>query len=129
MTDAKHLSSAMGYRVRSLARALYTWAYEREVGSWGLNLSDRLLRFVGMSVIFHTVAAPATYELYRKYVHTGDLAHGRALPMWLWGIALLYTAIPLAAGWTVGMAAHQRKPWTRIFVGPAFFVFVRPTFA
>ncbi len=30
--------------------ALYVWGFERVVGNWGVRLSDRLLRFVGVSV-------------------------------------------------------------------------------
>ena len=47
---------------------MYTWAYERDVGAWGANLSDRIFRFVGVSVIFQTLISPLTYWLYAKFI-------------------------------------------------------------
>src|SRR4029079_5530354 len=44
-----------------LPGALYVWAYERPVGAWGIGLSDRVLRFVGVSAILHALLAPLTY--------------------------------------------------------------------
>lgn len=41
------------FAVALLAGALYVWAFERQAGRWGIGLSDRLLRFVGGSVLFH----------------------------------------------------------------------------
>ena len=39
--------------VALLPGALHVWAFERQAGRWGIGLSDRLLRFVGGSVLFH----------------------------------------------------------------------------
>ncbi|GAA3803516.1 hypothetical protein GCM10022403_041910 [Streptomyces coacervatus] len=102
-----------------LPGALYTWVFEREAGAWGLNLSDRLLRFVGMSAIFHAVAAPLTYEIYSRYIQKKTLAQGQPVSWWLWVVVLLYAAIPVGAGWLVGAATHKHRRWTRMVVGPA----------
>jgi hypothetical protein len=54
-----------------LPGAPYVWAFEREAGGWGLGVTDRLLRFVGVSAVFHALAAPLTYIAYQHYVLTG----------------------------------------------------------
>ncbi len=100
-----------------LPGALYVWAFEREAGGWGLGLTDRLLRFVGASAVFHALAAPLTYIAYRHFVVTGHLAHGEALPLWLWIVPVLYVAIPTTAGWLTGSATSAGKPWTRYVAG------------
>ena len=50
--------------VALLPGALYVWAFERQAGRWGIGLSDRLLRFVGGSALFHAAAAPLTYWIW-----------------------------------------------------------------
>jgi hypothetical protein len=65
-----------------LPGALYVWAFERQAGRWGIGLSDRLLRFVGGSAVFHALGAPLTYWLWaeqRQLVRDGD-----PLSWWLW---------------------------------------------
>lgn len=101
-----------------LPGALYVWSFEREAGGWGLGITDRLLRFIGASAVFHAVFAPLTYIGYRDFVTTGRLAHGTA-PLWLWPITIAYVAVPTVAGFRVGSATVAGKPWTRYIVGRA----------
>jgi len=101
-----------------LPGALYTWAFEREAGAWGVGLGDRLLRFFGASAVFSILTLPLLYEGYRRYVVTGALREGVALPAWLWlspGALLL----PVVAGWVVGWATRHGKRWVRPLVGRA----------
>jgi len=102
-----------------LPGGLYTWAFERQAGAWGIGLSDRLLRLVGWSAIFHVLAAPLSYELYRQYIYSGRLRSAEALPPWIWLVSLLYVAIPIAVGWLVGDATRARKPWSQLITGPS----------
>jgi uncharacterized protein DUF6338 len=100
-----------------LPGALYVWAFEREAGGWGLGVTDRLLRFVGASAVFHALAAPLTYIAFQHYVVTGRLAHGRALPLWLWLVPLIYVAVPTVAGSVIGSATADGRRWTRYVAG------------
>lgn len=100
-----------------LPGALYVWAFEREAGSWGLGVADRLLRFVGVSAVFHTLVAPLTYIAYRDYVLTGDLAHGKPIPLWLWLVPVVYVAVPIVAGSLIGAATAAGQRWTRFVAG------------
>lgn len=40
-----------------LPGAVYTWAYERQNSAYGVTFTDRFLRFIAASVIFHLVLA------------------------------------------------------------------------
>jgi hypothetical protein len=102
-----------------LPGALYTWAFEREAAAWGAKASDRILRFVGMSTIFHAAAAPLSFYIYAHAIHGRALFSHEMKYLWLWPIALLYVAVPIAAGWIIGAGARNRRPWVRIFVGAA----------
>lgn len=96
--------------------ALYVWAFERMVGRWGVGLSDRLLRFVGASAIFHAIAAPFTYWLWST--KSEALVARDAFSWWLWLVPLGYVAVPLVAGNVIGGATRSGKEWARFFTGP-----------
>lgn len=109
---------ALGVLVLALLPgALYVWAFEREAGGWGLGATDRLLRFVGFSAIFHALVAPLTYIAYRDYIITGLLSHGRPLPLWLWFVPVTYVVIPTLAGFVTGSATAAGRRWTRFIAG------------
>jgi hypothetical protein len=99
--------------------ALYVWGFERQAGRWGIGLSDRLLRFLGASVLLHALAAPATYSLYREFVHSGKLGNAAALPAWTWPVLLTYVAAPTALGTIVGSATRGGRRWGRWLAGPS----------
>lgn len=103
--------------VAILPGALYTWAFEREAGAWGIRLADRALRFVGTSAIFHTLFAPLTYRLWLEFFRTGRIASGD-VPPWLWFFPALYVGVPVALGTSIGRATRARRSWAGLFTGP-----------
>ena len=102
--------------VALLPGALNVWAFERQAGRWRIGLSDRLLRFVGGSAIFHAAAAPLTY-----WVWTDRAPNARTsapLPWWLWPLVLAYVGVPMLLGTVVGRGVRAEKHWTAWFTGP-----------
>jgi Family of unknown function (DUF6338) len=109
---------ALGVLVLALLPgALYVWAFERQVGAWGIRLSDRVLRFVGFSAFLHAVFAPLTYRLWVAFVRTGRL-QGGDVPLALWLAVLVYIALPTAVGTIVGRGTRTGAAWARWFTGP-----------
>jgi hypothetical protein len=99
-----------------LPGALYVWSFERIVGPWGIGLSDRVLRFVGVSAMLHALIAPATLWLYVTYVRTGRLLDGHPpLPLWL--VPLCYVGVPAALGSMVGFGVARQWRWALIVTG------------
>jgi Family of unknown function (DUF6338) len=120
--------------------ALYTWAFERLVGRWGIGFSDRLFRFIGVSALLHALAAPVTYTLWRDFLREQAQPGLNDLPLWMWVVALLYVAVPSALGYLVALGyQRQWKPiravlgsssaptaWDAIFSGnPAGWILMR----
>jgi Family of unknown function (DUF6338) len=101
-----------------LPGALYTWGYERHVGSWGITRSDRVTRFIGGSVVFQVLAAPLTYYLYSKYWTTSLIRNGKPLPWWLWGVLAGYVLIPFFVGDRMGRSANRGGRLNKLFAGP-----------
>lgn len=102
-----------------LPGALYTWAFEQQAGPWGIGLSDRVLRFIGSSAVLHAVLAPATYELWRRFVENGRVDRGEALPPAIWLVPIAYVAFPLVTGRIIGVGTRKRERWAKFFTGPA----------
>lgn len=102
--------------VALLPGALYIWSFERMAGRWGVGLSDRALRFLGASAVFHAALAPASYWLWTDLWPT--IEAGRAHAPWLWLIAGLYVVAPLAVGTFVGEATRRRFGWAQWITGP-----------
>ena len=102
--------------VALLPGALYTWAFERLVGAWGVGFSDRLLRFVGVSAIFHALVLPGTYFVWTNFLR-GELGAVPDVGI-LWIFALLYVGIPIGAGSLVGWATRSGHSWAKFFTGP-----------
>jgi len=102
--------------VALLPGAIYTWAFERVVGRWGIGLSDRLYRFVGISALFHALIAPATYNIWRDYLRTGAPDRDR-FPLWMWGVAFLYVAIPAALGTLMAVGLDKGWAWATAVAG------------
>lgn len=109
-----------------LPGALYTWSFEREVGNWGVSLSDRVLRFVGFSALFHAVLFFPEHVVWSNYLHRavpGDGFHnlviqGSSLPWWLYLLPLGYVLVPMAIGHLTARGALRGQAWTRFLVGP-----------
>jgi hypothetical protein len=110
-----------------LPGALYTWSFEREVGNWGVSLSDRLLRFVGFSAMFHAVFALPEYLVWSRYLHQAVdgssrfrnlIWEGAPLPWWLVLVPIAYVGLPMLAGFVTARGATRGARWTRFLVGP-----------
>jgi hypothetical protein len=96
--------------------ALYFWAFERQTGRWGVGLSDRVLRFVGASALFHVAYAPVSYWLWAN--QWPRAREGQPLSLWLWALTVGYVALPLVAGSVIGYGTHRGERWARWFAGP-----------
>ncbi|MFF7334755.1 DUF6338 family protein [Streptomyces sp. NPDC008150] len=97
--------------------ALYTWESEKQAGAWGVTMSDRVLRFLGVSVLFHLLLAPLTWWLVQQDRH-GPF-RTEASPWLLWPVLAVYALLPAALGHAVGVATRRRRPWARWLTGPA----------
>jgi hypothetical protein len=110
-----------------LPGALYVWSFERVVGRWGIGLSDRVLRFTAASTVFLALFAWPLYALRAEFFHhrtigadgalvfVNRIAEGDALPWWLFILPLLYTAVPMAVGTSVGYAVRAPSgPWRMV---------------
>jgi hypothetical protein len=112
-----------------LPGALFTWAREQQTGRWGIGLSDRVLRFLAASTVVHGLLLPLSYWLYARFVVTGELGKGAALPWWSWPLLLLYVVPPVLLGralgvgiglgdrWALWVAGHHPAPraWDHLF--------------
>lgn len=101
-----------------LPGALYVWGFERQVGNWGIGLSDRVLRFFGTSALIHVTIAPLTYWLWATAVADGDVAAGGPLSPWIWLALIGYVSIPFLVGRSVGRATRNGSAWAEAFTGP-----------
>ncbi len=99
--------------VAVLPGLVYTLAFERQAGAYGVTLADRTLRFVAVSALFHVLAAWPEYWVYRVTLGPGDriLAADFAL---LWVSAVLLLVLPAVTGTLVGQVyvhRDERPPW------------------
>jgi len=111
--------------VAVLPGLIYTLAFERQAGGFGVTLADRTLRFIAVSVVFHIVAAWPEYWLYRvSLAGRGDVRAGQfAL---LWTALILAVAVPAWAGTRIGSLYRGRSTLTgwrakllRLLLGPS----------
>jgi hypothetical protein len=97
-----------------LPGAAYTFAYERVAGPFGISLSDRLIRFLAASAVFHAVLAGPELLLYRHFVVTGRLGRGDVNWLLVAAVALAYMAVPTAAGTLVGLGRQRNWRGVRL---------------
>jgi hypothetical protein len=97
-----------------LPGAAYTFAYERVAGPFGISLSDRLVRFLAASAVFHAVLAGPELLLYRHFVVTGRLGRGEVNWLLVGVLALGYMAAPTAAGTLVAFGRQRNWPGVRL---------------
>jgi len=84
-----------------LPGAAYTWGVERQAGSFGAQLSDRVLRFVGASLVFGVVLSWSLLGIYRWLIKgTDPTSVGAFVGLWL--SVVLVTALPFVCGLVVG---------------------------
>ena len=103
------LQAIAAFLIAVLPGALTVWGFERVSGRWSIGLSDRLLRFLGVSAVFHAVLAPATYLVWHSYLRAGALEPGAKLPLGLWAVAVAYVVVPLAIGTLI--AVGVKREW------------------
>jgi len=94
------------------------WSFERIVGAWGVGLSDRILRFVGFSVILHALSAPLGYWRWLRVVRSGRL-RAADVPFLVWLVPLAYVASPVLSGTAVAWGTLRGRFWAAFFTGPA----------
>lgn len=108
---------ALGVAVLALLPgAVYTWSFERIAGRWGIGLSDRLYRFVGLSALYQALIAPITWKVWRDYLRHGA-PKGNELPLWLWPLAIGYLAVPALVGHLLANEFRSGKPLAKAVVG------------
>src|SRR3954447_2721405 len=85
-----------------LPGAAFTFSYERGAGTYGVTRSDRLIRFLTASAVFHALLSGLTYHFYVRTIHSQDLQQGRVSPWAVELASVVYIAIPVAAGLLIG---------------------------
>jgi len=102
--------------VAVLPGAVYTWAFEREAGAYGVTLADRVLRFLAASVALHLALAWPEYGLYRMALQGQDeLQAGQFAVLWV-GLLVL-AGVPAVVGTVVGglyATRDSREGWSRL---------------
>lgn len=94
--------------------ATYTFAYERHAGPYGAHLSDRLVRFLVASGLFHAVFAAPEFAIANRIERDGYEWVG------LWQVelvALLYFLLPFTVGSLLGRATQKNQAWAGWIVG------------
>jgi hypothetical protein len=87
--------------VAVLPGAIYTWAFEREAGLYGVTLADRLLRFVAGSTFMHLVLGWPEYLVFRLAIEDRErILAGQFAVLWL-GLLVL-AGLPALAGTILG---------------------------
>jgi hypothetical protein len=94
-----------------LPGAVYVFTYERQVGSFGVNFTDRLIRFLSASAVFHALFAFAEYRAYLDLFRSGRLGRGELSSWQVETLAIGYLLVPAAAGLLVGQAWRRRPKW------------------
>lgn len=101
-----------------LPGAAYTFAYERQAGSFTITASDRIIRLLAASALFQAVFAGPGYLAYKSLIESGHLREGQVSAWLVEFFAILYVAVPLIVGSVIGRG--QTRPgrawaWTRWF--------------
>jgi len=102
--------------VAVLPGALFVWGFERVVGRWAIGLSERILRFLGISAVLHALAAPISYSLWITHLKTSVLRE--ALPLWFWPVTLAYVMVPVLLGSGLAVGFKRDKRWALLLTGP-----------
>lgn len=99
-----------------LPGASYTWAVERQSGSFGAQFSDRVLRFIGASLAFGLVLCWPLLGIYRWLIRDGVPTDvGGFFGLWL--CVAIVTALPFVCGTVVGglyATRGERDGWSWI---------------
>jgi hypothetical protein len=102
--------------VAVLPGAVYTWAFEREAGSYGVTLADRTLRFLAASTVMHLLFAWPEYAVFRVAIEgRSRILAGQFALLWL--VLLLLSGLPAVAGTMLGglyATRTMRTSWPRL---------------
>ncbi|NEK87652.1 hypothetical protein GCU60_18090 [Blastococcus saxobsidens] len=107
-----------------LPGAAFTWALERQAGSYGVSFADRTLRFVGVSLVFHVTALPLEYLVASALLPVGA-TFGWAEMFVVWPSLIVLFAVPYALGTVLGGLYRSRTSrdehwrWIRKRLSPA----------
>ena len=105
--------------VAVLPGAVYSFAVERWTGSFGVSLSDRVIRFTAASAGFVAVFSGPAYLAYRELIMTGRAGSGDVPWVVVQGIALAYVLVPAGVGTLVGYGRLHNWKWASTVVGEA----------
>lgn len=94
--------------------ATYTFAYERQAGAYGAHLSDRLVRFLVASGLFHAALAGPEFAIIERVERDG---HGWITWWQVEAAAVFYFAVPYLVGLILGWATKNDHAWARWIVG------------
>jgi hypothetical protein len=83
-------------------------SFERQAGSYGVTLADRVLRLIVGSAVFHLLLGWPEYLLYRFALDGHKEISGRQFAA-LWMGLILLTVVPGAAGTVVGSLYQSRN--------------------
>ena len=100
-----------------LPGASYTFAYERLAGAYGVSLSDRLIRFLAASAIFHALLSGLELWLYRTAFLSGRWSRGEIAAWQFEVMALTYVLLPTAVGTLIGHGRKERWAWVALLTG------------
>jgi hypothetical protein len=103
--------------VAVLPGASYTFAFERVAGSFGVSLSDRLVRFTAASAVFHALFSGPELLIYRTFVVSGRLERAEIIAWEFELLALGYVLLPTAVGSLVGHGRNRRWRWVSLLTG------------
>jgi hypothetical protein len=95
---------------------LFIYALERQVGTRGIKASDRLLRFVVISITLQAIALPFTYLLSRSYWNWRSPIRFIEFNWWFYVGLLGYVGAAAILGMIVGWAA-RRSYWAHRLFG------------
>lgn len=113
------LQAALATVVALLPGAAFLWSFENRVGRWGIDLPDRLIRFVAGSAVVHLALAPMTYALWRTQLASGSLDAGDTLPLHVWAGLWAYLLVPVVFGLLVGTGIRREWRWITFVTGAA----------
>lgn len=101
-----------------LPGAIYVWAFEREVGSWGPGAADRVFRFIGVSALFQILFFPLFFWVWAsKFRALTELPWQEGLhevivvsgAWWIFLISLVYLGLPLGVGVLAATAVTRAR--------------------
>jgi uncharacterized protein DUF6338 len=111
--------------VAVLPGLVYTLAFERQAGGFGVTLADRTFRFIAVSVIFHIFAAWPEYWLYRTSLAGREEVLAGQFGL-LWVALILGVCVPGLLGGRIGALYRRRSElagwrlWLlRLVLGPS----------